>query len=142
MKLPQSVSEIIGNVKMSNNNFQALKATLSSRLSVLRKDRQIQDRSSLEADFNNVLLKWGIHSPENIEKSIADLLIRLFVLAILPIMYGIFALFMQTVNSLIVLGILTVPCLFGIATTIWRIWILKNSRFVPFSRWLMHGLWL
>lgn len=144
MKKPKSIAAIVNDAKESGSHFTSLKENFRSRLSAFRKDREKENQRELEADFNNVLDKWGIASPENIGEVIFCLQARFLILAALPIAYGIIALFLRTFNSLIVFALLAVPCSLGIFATAWRIWVLRNTRFVPFTRWLTGGcgLWL
>lgn len=144
MKKPKSIAAFVNDAKESGSHFISLKDNFCSRLAAFRKDREKENQHELEADFNNVLQKWGIASPENLGEVIFCLWARLCILAALPLMYGIIALFLCTFNSLIVFCLLAVPCLFGVLATAWRIWVLKNTRFVPFTRWLLGGcgIWL
>jgi hypothetical protein len=144
MKKPKPISAIMDDAKKSRSHFRSLKDNFCSRLAAFRKDREKENQHELEADFNNVLQRWGIASPENLGEVVICLYARLAILAALPLMYGIIALFLRTFNSLIVFGLLAVPCLFGVLATAWRIWVLKNTRFVPFTRWLFGGcgIWL
>jgi len=34
------------------------------------------------------------------------------------------------------LALIHPPCLLGILSALWRISVLKNRRFIPFSRWM------
>ncbi len=144
MKKPKPISAIMDDAKIPQS-FQVVERQFCSRLAAFRKDREKENQHELEADFNNVRFKrWGIASPENLGEVVICLYARLAILAALPLMYGIIALFLRTFNSLIVFGLLAVPCLFGVLATAWRIWVLKNTRFVPFTRWLFGGcgIWL
>jgi UPF0716 family protein affecting phage T7 exclusion len=38
--------------------------------------------------------------------------------------------------SRLTLILITLPCLFGLLTTRWRISVLRNRAFTPFCRWL------
>lgn len=140
----KSITSIINDARLSKSHFQILKDNFRSRLAAFRADRDNSSQQELESDFNAVLDKWGIASPENLGEVIFCLRLRMFVLAILPLFYGIIALFLRTFNSLIVFGLLAIPCMFGVLATSWRVWVLRKARFVGFWRWLMAGcgLWL
>lgn len=144
MRKPKSISAIMDDAKKSRSHFRSLKDSFLSRLAAFRKDREKENQRELEADFNNVLDKWGIASPENLGEVIFYLRARFLIIAALPIIYGIIALFLRTFNSLIVFALLAIPCSLGLLATAWRIWVLKNTRFIPFTRWLTGGcgLWL
>ena len=45
-----------------------------------------------------------------------------------------------SVLPVIALCLISLPCLFGILTTLWRISLLRNRRFLPFGRWLLQGV--
>ena len=141
---PKSITSIINDEKKKKSHFRILKDNFRSRLAAFRADRDNSSQQELESDFSNVLEKWGIASTENLGEVIFCLRLRMFVLAILPVFYGIIALFLRTFNSLIVFALLAIPCLFGVLATLWRVWVLRKSRFVGFWRWLSCGcgLWL
>ena len=50
------------------------------------------------------------------------------------------AIWQRTVLSVIALCLISLPCLLGILTTLWRISLLRNRRFLPFGRWLLQGV--
>lgn len=139
MKKPRSITSILHGAKESQGHVQALKHDFQARLDTFKKERSSEDQQALEEDFNNVLEKWGIVSTENIGEVIFCLRLRLWILALVPGCYGVMALFMRTFNSLLVFTLLAIPCSFGVLTTAWRIWVLKNTRFVAFTRWLRAG---
>lgn len=144
MKKPKSIAAIMNEARESGSHLKDLRNSFRSRLAAFTKDREKESQHELEADFNKVLERWGIACPENLEGVIFCLRARLLILAVLPLTYGIIALCLRTFNSLLVFAMLAIPCLFGLLATAWRIRVLKNTRFVPFTRWLMRGcgLWL
>ncbi len=75
--------------KKSRSHFRSLKDSFLSRLAAFRKDREKENQRELEADFNNVLQKWGIASPENLGEVIFCLRARLCILAALPLLIGV-----------------------------------------------------
>lgn len=139
MKKLQSITSIFNTAKSAKGHIRNLKESFLSRLAAFSSGRDKGSQQELEADFLNVLEKWGIRSGEHIGDVIFCLRLRLWIFAILPIGYGLILIANRSLNSLIVFLMLTIPCLFAILTTTWRIWVLKNMRFVPFSRWLMSG---
>lgn len=143
MKKPKSIASIFASAKESRSRFANVKNSLFSRLAFFKNDREKEKQAFLESDFVNVLSAWGIMGAENVPGVIFCLRLRLFVLAALPLLYAVVAISGLTGKSLLVFSLVAIPCLFGILTTAWRIWILKHSRFMPFSRWLMvgFGLW-
>lgn len=143
MKKPKSIASIFASARESRSRFASVKNSLFSRLSFFKNDREKEKQAFLESDFVNVLSAWGIMGAENVPAVIFCLRLRLFALAALPLLYAVVAISGLTGKSLLVFSLVAIPCLFGILTTLWRIWVLKHSRFMPFSRWLMagFGLW-
>lgn len=142
MKKPKSIASILASVSESRSRFANVKNSLFSRLASFRNDREKEKQAFLESDFGNVLSVWGIGDIENVPGVIFCLRLRLFVLAALPLLYALVATLGWTGKSLLVFSLVAIPCLFGILTTVWRIWVLKHSRFLPFSRWLASGFGL
>ena len=138
MKKPQSLESILTTAKEAKGHFRDLQSNLASRISWLKTERDKESQSKVEDDFANVLAKWGIDSPKNIPDAIFALKIRIALFAFLPVFYGLFCLFMPWVTHLLVLAIFSLPCLFGILTACWRIWILKHAQFVPLGRWCLQ----
>lgn len=143
MKKPKSIASILASARESRSRFASVKNSLFSRLAFFKNDREKEKQTFLESDFGNVLSAWGIMNAENVPAVVFCLRLRLFVLAALPLLYAVVAIFGLTGKSLLVFSLVAIPCLFGILTTVWRIWVLKHSRFMPFSRWLVagFGLW-
>ncbi|MCX4310295.1 MAG: hypothetical protein OSJ28_08350 [Desulfovibrio sp.] len=143
MKKPKSIASILASARESRSRFANVKNSLFSRLAFFRNDREKEKQAFLESDFGNVLSAWGIMGAENVPAVIFCLRLRLFALAALPLLYAVVAISGLTGKSLLVFSLVAIPCLFGILTTLWRIRVLKHSRFMPFSRWLMagFGLW-
>lgn len=139
MKKPQSITSVFNTAKASKSHFQQLKENLRSRMAFFTSGRDRESQKELEADFANVLDKWGISSLDNIHDVISTLRLRIMILATLPALYGIIFIFIHSLNGLLVFLMLAIPCLFGILTTAWRIWILQNMRFMSFTRWLACG---
>ncbi len=142
MKKPQSIMSIFNTAKSAKGHIRDLKESFRSRLAAFSSGRNRESQQELEADFLNVLEKWGIHSSENIGEVIFCLRLRLWIFTILPIGYGLILIATHSLNSLIIFLMLAIPCLFAILTTAWRIWVLKNLRFVPFTRWILSGFGL
>ena len=122
-------------------SFQVVERQFCSRLAAFRKDREKRTSMSLKRISIMWLQRWGIASPENLGEVVICLYARLAILAASPLMYGIIALFLRTFNSLIVFGLLAVPCLFGVLATAWRIWVLKNTRFCALHALVVWRLW-
>jgi len=139
MKKPQAIMSIFNSARTAKGHIVALKENCRLRLAAFTFGRDRESQKELEADFIAVLEKWGIHSGENIDEVIFCLRLRLWIFAVLPIGYGLILIAARTLNSLIIFLMLAIPCLFAILTTAWRIWVLKNMRFVPFTRWLLSG---
>ena len=138
MKKPQSLESILTTAKEAKGHFRDLQSNLASRISWLKTERDKESQSKVEDDFANVLAKWGIDSPKNIPDAIFALKIRIALFAFLPVFYGLFCLFVPSITHWLVLAILSLPCLFGILTACWRIWILKHAQFVPLGRWCLQ----
>lgn len=143
MKKPKSIASILASARESRGRFSNAKNSLFSRLASFKSDREKEKQAFLEKDFGNVLSAWGIIGVEYVPAVIFCLRLRLFALAALPLLYALVAISGFTGKSFLVFSLVAIPCLFGILTTVWRIWVLKHSRFMPFSRWLMagFGLW-
>lgn len=143
MKTPASITNILNSLHDSKNHFQDVKNGFLARLSLFRSSREKEKQQDLENDFNNVLEAWGIIEVGNVPNVVFCLRLRIVILAVLPLLYVLVAITGLTGKSFLIFGLVAVPCLFGIMTTAWRIWVLKHSRFMPFDRWLMTGcgLW-
>lgn len=143
MKTPASITNILNSLHDSKNHFRDVKDGFRSRLALFRNNRGKENQQALENDFNNVLEAWGIMGVENVPNVIFCLRMRIVILIALPLLYAFVAITGLTGKSFLIFGLVAVPCLFGILTTAWRIWVLKHSRFMPFGRWLMAGcgLW-
>lgn len=139
MKKPKSITTILNSINDSRRHFLDAKNGFLARLALFRSNRGKENQQALENDFNNVLQEWGIMGIDNVPGVIFCLRLRLLILAALPLLYALVAIFGFTGKSLLVFGLVAIPCLFGILTTAWRIWVLKHSRFMPFGRWLMAG---
>lgn len=121
----------------SRDHISGIRSDMNARFRKLKTDRSEKLQEALEADFNFVLLSWGI-SIQEIPSAIRDLRLRLAVFSI-PIFLAC-VLFYQGLDGGAMLFVASLPCLAvgltGLLTTCWRLHVLRHRRFLPFHRWL------
>lgn len=128
---------ITSRVSPTGQHLSALRADLRSRLGHFRQHRTTSDQQTLAEDFGLVLSAWGIADVAAIPGVVCALRLRFLVFAVPVIVCMIAALLLQNLVSCLALAFVAPPCLLGIVTTVWRISILKNRRFLPLLRWLL-----
>lgn len=136
MKTPASLQSILDATNQSRRHIAGLRGDFSSRLAAFRNHRSAQEQAAMEDDFNLVLSAWGIDDTD-ILPVISALRLRLLIF-IAPILACLIALaWSHGWLFLLSLACIAPPCLFGMVTTLWRISILRNRRFIPLCRWLL-----
>ena len=123
-------------VAASGEHIGDLKNTFSSRMEEFRAHRTAEDQKRVIEDFGNLLMAWGIADERDIPAACDELKWRL-PLFILPTV-GLFglALWQNVALAWLMFALCAIPCLFGLATALWRISILRKRQFVPFGEWL------
>lgn len=124
----------------SVEHLSGLNDDLRYRLSWLKARRSPELQRELEEDFSRVLSAWGIAGEREIPTALRMLRLRVFVFC-LPLALGGLILGMLTLfgNAFFALAsglpFLAVGLL-GCLTTVWRMSVLVDRQFTPFSRWL------
>lgn len=124
----------------SLEHLSGLNDDLRYRLSWLKARRSPELQRELEEDFSRVLAAWGIAGEREIPIALRMLRLRTIVFCI-PVVLGglIFCVWSASGNTLLALAsglpFLAVGLL-GCLTTVWRMSVLVDRRFEPFSRWL------
>ena len=128
---------IVSRVSPTGQHLSSLRVDLRSRLGGFRRHRSVSEQQVLTEDFNMVLAAWGIDHVTEIPGVVLVLRLRFLVFAVPVIVCLIAALLLQNLVSCLALAFVALPCLLGIVTTAWRIYVLKNRHFLPLSRWLL-----
>ena len=130
-------NDIVSRVSPTGQHLSGLRNDLRSRLTHFRNHRSASEQQMLAEDFSLVLAAWGIDDTAEIPGILLELRLRFLVFAVPVIVCLIAALLLQNLASYLALSFISLPCLFGIATTAWRIFVLKKRCFLPLSRWLL-----
>ena len=130
-------NNVVSRVFPTGQHLSSLRTDLSSRLGHFRRHRSVSEQQMLAEDFSLVLASWGIDDAAEIPGILLELRLRFLVFAVPVIVCLIAALLLQSFASYLTLSFIALPCLFGIATTAWRIFVLKKQCFLPLSRWLL-----
>ena len=126
-------------IRPSSTHLTALRGDLQSRLRHFKAERTQEQQKPLEEDFAQVLLAWGI-GEQDIPAVLRELRLRRWVF-VLPVAVCLLTALVTGQTTLwLALALVVPPCLFGIASTYWRISVLTCRCFQPFRRWL--GCWL
>lgn len=135
MKTPDSIQTILDTASSSRRHVAGLRGDFRSRLNSFQRHRSTEEQQELTEDFRRVLAAWGI-TDADISGVVASLRLRLVIFAV-PVLACLFVTaWQQSPAAALVLACVAPPCLLGMVTTLWRISILKNRRFLPLSRWL------
>lgn len=123
-------------LSQTGEHLSGLRAELRSRLESLRRHRTASDSESLENDFDKVLAAWGVTEQADIPDVIRALRLR-YAVFLAPVLVCLTAaLALRDFASCLALVLVSLPCLLGIITTAWRVWVLEKRRFLPLPRWL------
>ena len=120
----------------TSTHLSALRGDLQSRLRHFRAERTPEEQKALEEDFAQMLTAWGIADVAQLPAVLRELRLRLVVF-ILPVLVCLgAALLTQRPAVWLAVALVAPPCFFGILTTCWRVAVLKNRCFQPFTSWL------
>lgn len=123
-------------VSPTGEHLSGLRTELRSRLESLCRHRTASDSVALENDFSKVLAAWGIAEQTDIPDVIRALRLR-YAVFLAPVLVCLAAaLALRDFASCLALVLVSLPCLLGIVTTAWRVWVLEKRRFLPLARWL------
>lgn len=136
MKIPSILQKILDTTRY----VVGLRRDLLSRLDTFRLHRSAKEQQGLAENFHHVLAAWGIADDADIPGVIRVLRLRVPLFIAPVVLCALAAIRQRTMLSVIALGLISLPCLLGILTTLWRISLLRNRRFLPFGRWLLQGV--
>ena len=126
-------------IRPTSTHLAALRGDLQSRLRHFKAERTPEEQKALEEDFAQVLDAWGI-GEQDIPAVLRELRLRRWVF-VLPVAVCLLTALVTGQTTLwLALALVVPPCLLGIASTHWRIYVLTCRYFKPFGRWL--GCWL
>jgi hypothetical protein len=126
-------------VSPTGQHLSGLRADLRSRLDWFRHHRSVPEQTVLTEDFSMVLEAWGIDDATEIPGVVRALRLRILIFAAPVLVCAIAGLSLRDFISCLALAFISLPCLFGILSTVWRIAVLKKRHFLPLSRWLLSG---
>ena len=127
-------SRVKNKIQSTRNSLSALHSDCRSRLSAFNLNRSDEDSLALQKNFALVLDRWGIRE-EQIPHSIRLFQLRILIFALFPASLWAASWPLQSM-SMLALALIHPPCLLGILSALWRIFVLKHRRFIPFSRWM------
>ncbi len=125
-------NNLASRVSPTGEHLSELRDSFHSRLGSFRHHRSASEQQELMENFSRVLEAWGI-ADADIPSVIRLLRLRLLIFAV-PVSTCV----LPSTAAVLVFALIVPPCLLGFVTTLWRIFILKNRRFLPLSRWLWH----
>lgn len=132
-------SSLCTHISQTGQHVSGLRTDLRSRLDHFRRHRSAAEQQELTEDFSRLLVAWDIDTAADLSHVIRALRLRFAVFAVPVVICVAGALLQQDIISCLALAFVSLPCLFGIITTAWRISILKTRHFLPLSRWLLSG---
>lgn len=142
MKSPASVKNVLDAAGSSKVHLTGLHDSLRKRLAHFKRHRSMEDQAAMQEDFCWVLNAWGIDDHAQIPDAILALKLRFPIFAV-PILVCILAVFfMPFFITWMTSFLITIPCLLGMITTMWRISILRKHHFQPLSIWILSLLGL
>lgn len=133
--LKKTKQQLQNAVQPSKEHIASLWQDVRSKIHALKADRSADEQTVLSEDFAKVLAAWGIHESQ-IPSVLTALKLRLVVFAVPVLLAVVLAQF--KVGLVILIGILCclAVSIVGLATTLWRIYVLTFREFVPFQKWL------
>ena len=134
MKIPSILQKILDTTRY----VVGLRGDLLSRLDNFRLHRSAKEQQGLAENFHHVLAAWGIAADADIPGVIRVLRLRVPLFIAPVVLCALAAIWQRTMLSVIALCLISLPCLLGILTTLWRISVLRNRRFTPLCRWLLR----
>ena len=135
MKIPSILQKILDTTR----SVVGLRGDVRSRLDAFRRHRSAEEQRELTVNFHHVLIAWGI-ADADIPGVIRVLRLRVPLFIAPVVLCALAAIWQRTMLSVIALCLISLPCLLGILTTLWRISLLRNRRFLPVGRWLLQGV--
>ena len=130
-----SVRNVLDAAGNSKAHLAELQAGFRQRLAHFRRHRSQEDQAALE-DFSRVLDAWGIGETE-LPGTMRALRLRCWIFLVPILYFALAACLIRDVASFLAVLFVGIPCLLGLITTIWRLFILRHRRFLPLSRWLL-----
>ena len=140
MKKYLSTTALVTALCESRRQCSLLRNRLCARVDFFRSHRSSQEQHAVAQDFSLLLAAWGIADDADIPGVIRVLRLRVPLFIALVVLCALAAIWQRTMLSVIALCLISLPCLLGILTTLWRISLLRNRRFLPFGRWLLQGV--
>ena len=140
MKKYLSTTALVTALCESRRQCSLLRNRLCARVAFFRSHRSSQEQHAVAQDFSLLLAAWGIADDADIPGVISALRLRLPVFAVPMLACLITAAWSHSPLSFLSLACVAPPCLLGMVTTLWRISLLRNRRFLPFGRWLLQGV--
>ena len=128
-------SRIKSKIQSTRNGLSSLHSDCRSRLSAFKLNRSNEDSLALQKNFALVLDRWGINE-EQIPHCIRIFQLRILIFALFPACLWAASWPLQPI-SMLALALIHPLCLLGILSSLWRISVLKNRRFIPFFRWMI-----
>ena len=125
----------------TGRHLAALRGDFRSRCGRFKNDRSAAQQQALTVDFVRVLMAWGIDDVSEIPGVIRMLRLRSLVFVLPVLVCAATAAMFQTFIACLTFLLVAAPCLLGLLTNSWRIFILKKRRFLPFLRWLVSAGW-
>ena len=139
MKKYLSTTAFVTALCESRRQCSLLRNRLCARVAFFRSQRSSQQHEVAQ-NFSLLLAAWGIADDADIPGVIRVLRLRVPLFIAPVVLCALAAIWQRTMLSVIALCLISLPCLLGILTTLWRISLLRNRRFLPFGRWLLQGV--
>lgn len=140
MKKYLSTTAFVTALCESRRQCSLLRNRLCARVAFFRSHRSSQEQHAVAQDFSLLLAAWGIADDADIPGVIRVLRLRVPLFIAPVVLCALAAIWQRTMLSVIALCLISLPCLLGILTTLWRISLLRNRRFLSFGRWLLQGV--
>ena len=133
MKKYLSTTALVTALCESRRQCSLLRNRLCARVAFFRSHRSSQEQHAVAQDFSLLLAAWGIADDADIPGVIRVLRLRVPLFIAPVVLCALAAIWQRTMLSVIALCLISLPCLLGILTTLWRISLLRNCRFLPFK---------
>ena len=128
MKKYLSTTAFVTALCESRRQCSLLRSRLCARVAFFRSHRSSQEQHAVAQDFSLLLAAWGIADDADIPGVIRVLRLRVPLFIAPVVLCALAAIWQRTMLSVIA------------PTTLWRISLLRNRRFLPFGRWLLQGV--
>lgn len=123
-------------VRPTSAHLASLRGDLRNRLQWFRSHRTPAEQTELAQDFVQVLQAWGIEDAAQLPFVLRELRLRLLVFVLPVVVCALTEFITQRAYVWLAAALIVPPCLLGIVTTLWRMAVLKEQRFQPFTGWL------